>query len=110
MDHARLDTARKIDAWFLSQSRLSSIRGVLGSSCSAISATAVASTCGASGIPQATLLPAFHPPPIHARSTSISMPVLILLSAISERLQALNCLSAITENAVGITQLVVSGI
>ena len=49
--------------------------------------------------------PEFHPPSTHARSRSISTPKWMRFSDSSERLQTVNCLIAMTLNAVGMTQL-----
>src|ERR1700720_821964 len=56
-------------------------------------------------------LPAFHPPPGHARSISISMPRSTRIGISSRQPQEQESwLSARIENAVGTTQLTVSGI
>jgi outer membrane protein OmpA-like peptidoglycan-associated protein len=56
-----------------------------------------------------TLFPEFQPPPTQTRFRSISTPRRIRRSAASIRLQAVNCLMAMTLNAVGITQLAEPG-
>jgi hypothetical protein len=55
--------------------------------------------------PYTKLFPEFHPPSTQARSRSISTPIWIRLSDAAERLQTVNCLIAMTLNAVGMTQL-----
>src|SRR4029450_4049299 len=71
----------------------------------------VASMCGASGTSYTTLLPAFQPPPGHMRSRSIACArsTLCLGALDGTRLSVRLRSSAITDIAVGITQLMVSG-
>src|SRR5260370_35336412 len=57
-----------------------------------------------------TLVPEFRPPSTHARSRSISTPKRIRFSDDAWRLQTVNCLIAMTLNAVGMTQLAEPGV
>src|SRR6202163_2368857 len=105
MHQARLETESMLAAFCRSHDKLFLTVSVRCSSWRASSAIAVASTCGRSGTPYTTLFPEFHPPSTHARSRSISTPRWILFSDASDRLQTVNCLIAMTLNAVGMTQL-----
>ncbi len=72
-------------------------------------AIAVVSMCGFRAAPKTMPLPAFHPPPGQARSTSISVPNRIRLATCSVLQQGKDCFSVIREKAVGTTQLTVPG-
>src|SRR6266403_1507162 len=80
------------------------------SSSSASRAMAVVSMWGLKNAPSTTLFPAFQPPSTQRRSISISVPSRILSIASEDEQQPSDCLSAIREKAVGITQLTVPGV
>jgi len=68
--------------------------------------------CGRRGTWYTTLLPAFHPPPTQARSSSIAVPSEMRASTWrrSRSSRGSSYCRAMSANAVGITQLTVSGI